>query len=116
MSPNEFSRAKVLDFHAAACADALQHYPDLPAEVLHYLASVQICEYPDISPMSSLHPDIFLKMLYHPARVLLVHGKCHPQELVGSVRNYIQIVTKENYYGIAPRAVSDELMKYYEQS
>ena len=116
MSANEFSREKVLDFHAAACADALQHYPELPVEVLQYLAAVQICEYPEKSPISTFQYERFTQVLYHPVYPLLVHGTRPMHEIIGAVRNYIQIVTKENYYGIAPRAVSDELMKYYEQS
>ena len=79
-----------------------------------YLAAVQLCEYPSISPMAGLHNDIFLKMLYHPVRVLLVFAIRHPQEIVGAVRNYVQIVTKDNYYGHAPREVSEDLMKYYD--
>jgi len=46
----DFERAKVLDFHAAACADALQRFPELHPDVRQYLGLAILGEYPMDTP------------------------------------------------------------------
>lgn len=46
----ELSKAEWLEFHAAACADALQRFPDAHPDIRQYLSLVIMGEYPADTP------------------------------------------------------------------
>lgn len=100
----ELSKAEWLEFHAAACADALQRYPDAHPDVRQYLGLAILGEYPMEAPT-----DLWNSAQGHLSlQVLICSGLEKGEYIASAVRGYCRELRRQGV------ELPDELKHYYE--
>ena len=93
-----------MDFHAAACADALQRFPDAHPDVRQYLGLAILGEYPMEAPT-----DLWTSAQGHLSlQVLICSGLEDGEYLVSAFRGYCRELRRQGV------ELPDELKAYYE--
>ena len=100
----ELSKAEWLEFHAAACADALQRFPDAHPDVRQYLGLAILGEYPMEAPIAlwMLAPD------NAAIQMLICSGLEDGEYLVSAFRGYCRELRRQGV------ELPEELKEYYE--
>lgn len=101
----ELSKAEWLEFHAAACADALQRFPDAHPDIRQYLALAILGEYPMEAPIA-----LWMLAPYNAAlQMLICSGLDNGEYIASAVHGYCRELRRQGV------VLPEELKAYYER-